>query len=120
MTSYWCLVNYKGDHQLSEYKKHPAPENKILIRKQFINFCEPVENYVLLNDVLSRIRRWEEKLLLVLDYPFIPLHNNTSERDIREFVGRRKISGGTRNDEGRKCRDTFASLKKTCQKVLFY
>jgi len=110
--AFWDLY-----HQLSKYKKHPTLENKILIRKQFINFCEPVDNYVLLSDVLSRIRRWEEKLLLVLDYPFIPLHNNTSERDIREFVRRRKISGGTRNDEGRRCRDTFASLKKTCQKV---
>jgi hypothetical protein len=27
-----------------------------------------------------------------------------------------KISGSTRSDEGRRCRDTFASLKKTCRK----
>ena len=39
------------------------------------------------------------------------------ESDIREFVKRRKISGGTRNDAGRRCRDTFASLKKTCRKL---
>lgn len=52
-----------------------------------------------------------------MDYPFIPLHNNTSERDIREMVRRRKVSGGARHDDGRQCRDTFASLKKTCQKV---
>src|SRR5437762_10306961 len=46
-----------------------------------------------------------------------PLHNNAMESDIREFVKRRKISGGTRNDAGRRCRDTFASLKKTCRKL---
>ena len=34
---------------------------------------------------------------------------------IREHVKRRKISGGTRSDAGRQCRDTFASLKKTCR-----
>jgi hypothetical protein len=28
----------------------------------------------------------------------------------------RKISGGTRGEDGRRCRDTFLSLKKTCQK----
>ena len=39
------------------------------------------------------------------------------ESDIREFVKRRKISGGTRSDAGRRCRDTFASLKKTCRKL---
>jgi len=27
------------------------------------------------------------------------------------------VSGGTRSDEGRRCRDTFASLKKTCKKL---
>jgi hypothetical protein len=45
------------------------------------------------------------------------LHNNLSEGDIREYVKRRKISGGTRSEDGRRCRDTFASLKKTCRKL---
>ncbi|MDM8565252.1 hypothetical protein QUF74_06310 [Candidatus Halobeggiatoa sp. HSG11] len=39
-----------------------------------------------------------------------------SERDIRDYVKKRKISGSTRSEDGRKCRDTFASLKKTCRK----
>jgi hypothetical protein len=43
--------------------------------------------------------------------------NPSSETDIRDFVKKRKVSGGTRSDEGRKCRDTFISLKKTCQKL---
>ena len=30
---------------------------------------------------------------------------------------KRKISAGTRSDVGRDCRDTFASLKKTCKKL---
>jgi len=32
-------------------------------------------------------------------------------------VKKRKISGSTRSEAGRKCRDTFASLKKTCRKL---
>ena len=56
-------------------------------------------------------------LLLVLERPDLPLHNNLSEGDIREYVKRRKISGGTRSEEGRRSRDTFASLKKTCRKL---
>jgi len=54
-------------------------------------------------------------LLLILEHPWLPLHNNWSERQIREYVKRRKISGGTRSDQGQRCRDTFASLKKTCR-----
>ncbi|MCP5443665.1 MAG: hypothetical protein H6968_11580 [Chromatiaceae bacterium] len=49
--------------------------------------------------------------------PFVfTLHNNLSERDIREYVIKRKISGSTRSDNGRRCGDTFTSLKKTCKK----
>jgi hypothetical protein len=51
----------------------------------------------------------------VLERPEVPLHNNVSEGHIREYVTRRKVSGGTRSEAGRRCRDTFASLKKTCR-----
>jgi hypothetical protein len=67
--------------------------------------------------VLKRMKGNKSELLLVLDRPEIPLHNNLSENDIREYVTKRKVSGSTRSDEGRRCRDTFASLKKTCKKL---
>jgi hypothetical protein len=56
-------------------------------------------------------------LLRVLDHPEIPLHTNGSENDIRAQVTRRKVSGGTRSDIGRDCRDAFLGLMKTCQKL---
>ncbi len=62
------------------------------------------------------MHRNKAELLLVLEHPNTPLQNNLSERDIRDYVKKRKISGSTRSDEGRRCRDTFASLKKTCRK----
>jgi len=55
-------------------------------------------------------------VLRVFDKPYLPLHNNLSERDIRDYVRKRKISGSTRSEAGRACRDTFASLKKPCLK----
>ncbi len=70
-----------------------------------------------MNNALKRIYRNKPELLRVLDFPDIPLHNNLSENDIRDYVKRRKVSGSTRNDLGRKCRDTFTSLKKTCRKL---
>lgn len=63
---------------------------------------------------MSRNKR---ELLLVLERPELPLHSNLSEGDIREYVKRRKISGGTRSKDGRRGRDTFASLKKTCRNL---
>ena len=63
------------------------------------------------------MRAHRPDLLRVLERPEVPLHNNASESDIREYVKKRKISGGTRSPAGRRCRDTFASLKKTCRKL---
>ena len=53
----------------------------------------------------------------MLDFPQVPLHNNDAESDIREYVTRRKVSGGTRSEAGRRARDTLVGLKKTCRKL---
>jgi hypothetical protein len=59
---------------------------------------------------------------MVLDRPVdplrgsTPLHTNGSENDIRCHVTRRKVSGGTRSDISRDCRDAFLSPAKTCDK----
>src|SRR4029079_8709413 len=73
--------------------------------------------YPSIDGVLKEMRSQKADLLRVLERPEVPLHNNAMESDIREFVKRRKISGGTRSEAGRRCRDTFASLKKTCRKL---
>ncbi len=70
-----------------------------------------------LSNVLGQFRNKKEQLLRVLDAPYIPLHNNGAESDIREFVIRAKISGGTRSELGRKARDTMVGLRKTCRKL---
>ncbi len=67
--------------------------------------------------MLRRIHKNKSELLLVLERPEVPLHTNGSERDIRDQVKKQKISGGTRSELGRQCRDTFSSLKKTCRKL---
>ncbi|MDP2427681.1 MAG: transposase [Methylobacter sp.] len=78
--------------------------------------CSTPTAYATLNQALKRMGNNQQELLRVLDKPYLPLHNNLSERDIRDYVKKRKISGSTRSEAGRRCRDTFASLKKTCLK----
>ena len=70
-----------------------------------------------LNLALKRLYKNKTELLLVLNRPEVPLHNNRGESDIREYAKRRKVSGGTQSDLGRQSRDTFISLKKTCRKL---
>ena len=70
-----------------------------------------------MNKVLKELQKKQKELLVVLKHPSASLHNNDSERDIREYAKRRKISCGTRSENGKKARDTFLSLKKTCRKL---
>ena len=104
-------------HSLLIYKLAPNEQSKTAITERFDKFCTMKTGYQTLNLRLKKFRRDKAELLLVLERPEIPIHNNQSESDIREYVKRRKISGPTRSDDGRKCRDTFISLKKTATKL---
>jgi len=103
-------------HDLKAYKLNPVTEQAGSIRQRFQILCSTKTCYETLNKALKRMGKNQHELLRVLDKPYLPLHNNLSERDIRDYVKKRKISGSTRSDAGRKARDTFASLKKTCRK----
>ena len=102
---------------LKAYKANPKIDRKEALSKEFDRVFTIRTSSAELNELVDRTRMNKEKLLRVLDYPHIPLHNNDSERDIREYVKRRKISGSTRSAAGRQARDTFTSLKKTCRKL---
>jgi hypothetical protein len=102
---------------LKEYKKDPQESRKEALSNEFDQVFTMRTSSSALNDLINRTRENKSKLLRVLEYPHIPLHNNDSERDIREYVKRRKISGSTRSAAGRQARDTFTSLKKTCRKL---
>lgn len=104
-------------HALKVYKAQPMDHQKGALSKEFDLVFSMRTSSAALNDLIDRTRMNKEKLLRILDYPHIPLHNNDSERDIREYVKKRKISGSTRSGAGRRARDTFTSLKKSCRKL---
>jgi hypothetical protein len=102
---------------LKAYRADPDEAQKPVLEARFDALVDQRTGYPSINGVLKEMRDHKADLLRVLERPEIPLHTNAVESDIREFVKRRKISGGTRSDAGRRCRDTFASLKKTCRKL---
>lgn len=102
---------------LKAYKVQPDPSKILEFESRFAAIFTQHTGYATLDQTLKRLHKHKDELLLVLRRPDIPLHTNGSETDIRDFVKKRKVSGGTRSDLGRQCRDTFASLKKTCRKL---
>ena len=102
---------------LKAYQRDPDPAAIDALRARFEALFTQKTSFATLNNTLKRLYAHQSELLLVLLRPDVPLHTNGSENDIRGFVKWRKVSGGTRSDLGRRCRDTFASLKKTCRKL---
>ena len=109
---YWSLFR-----KLHEYKREPRDEKRREINADFDSLFQTETNMPSLNKALASLMNKKKEMLLVLEEPSIPLTNNISERDIRDQAKKRKISAGTRSDEGRKARDTFMSLQKTCKKL---
>jgi hypothetical protein len=102
---------------LKAYRQAPDPRRKAALRARFDRIFKRTTGFATLDRLLARLHANKAELLRVLDHPDIPLHTNGSERDIRSQVIRRKISGTTRSDDGRDCRDAFHGLMKTCQKL---
>ncbi|NRP89054.1 hypothetical protein GFPCMMHI_04979 [Ensifer adhaerens] len=102
---------------LKAWKLDPSPQAVHGFRRRFDKIFTLRTGYGALDKLLLRLHRRKDELLKVLEHPDIPLHTNASENDIRSFVTRRKISGGTISLDGRIARDVMLGLMKTCQKL---
>ena len=108
----WWLY---GD--IKKWQLDPDPKQARALRARFDRIFTRRTGYVLLDRLLARLHRHRAALLRVLERPEIPLHTNGSENDIRAFVTKRRISGGTVSEAGRIARDTMLGLMKTCAKL---
>ena len=108
---------WKYYRALKAYRRRPTKRSKAVLMARFERIFTLKTGFVTLDRLLVRLHKNKSELLMVLDRPEIPLHTNGSENDVRCQVTRRKVSGGTRSDTGRDCRDGFLGLAKTCFKL---
>jgi hypothetical protein len=102
---------------LKAYKRDPCRRREGQLRARFDRIFRRRTGFATLDRLLARLQANKKKLLVALDRPEVPLHTNGSERDLRPQVIKRKISGGTRSEAGRACRDAFLGLLLTCAKL---
>jgi hypothetical protein len=112
LKKYW-----KFYRKLKNYRIQPDPNIAALLREKFRELFSTVTEYFDLNDRIRRTLEKEKELLLVLDHPELPLHNNAAELGARTMVLRRNISYGTQSETGTKAWDTFLSLVATTRKL---
>jgi hypothetical protein len=78
--------------------------------------CEPyVKTDTPMRVLCERIERFLPELFMFIADPRVPADNNAAERSLRGQVVSRKISGGTRSDEGSETKSILASLFGTWQ-----
>jgi len=109
------IWSFYGD--LKAYQRQPTASRKAALRIRFDSIFQRRTGFATLDRLLARLHANKPELLMVLDRPQIVLHTNGSENDIRCQVTKRKVSGGTRSDAGKHCRDAFLGLAKTCAKL---
>ena len=108
--------------ELQNFKKNPKETEKVRLRNEFDKIFLQTTGYDELDKRLMLTYNKKEYLLLVLDFPNIPLHNNESEISAREIVLKRKISGGVRTSAGKTAWENALTIYATCKKnaVNFY
>jgi len=112
LASIWQLYG-----ELKAYRLAPSPSHVEILSASFDAVVSRTTCFPELDAALRRMAGNKADLLRVLERPDMPLHTNTVERDFRDWATKRKISAGTRSDLGKRCRDTFLSLKSSCKKL---
>ena len=113
--AYWNFYQ-----KLLQYKTLPASkqqQQRAKIEKAFDKLFDQTTRYGALDLCIERTRNNKEKLLRVLDFPDLPLHNNTAELAARRVVRKRDISLHTWTDWGTQLRDAFMSIIETAKKL---
>jgi hypothetical protein len=102
--------------KLNKYRDKPNEKAKKELGKDFDKLFSKKTGYEELDKRIALTKEKKEKLLIVLKFPEILLHNNPAELALREGVVKRKISNGTRSDDGKAAWENMMSIMDTCRK----
>lgn len=112
LTEFWDYYR-----ELLAYSNFPNQKRKLELQLRFWEIFGTESGYKQLDERKQLTAAKADELLLVLEYPELPLHNNPAELAARTMVQRRHISYGTQTSEGTKAWDIFMSLVATTRKL---
>lgn len=112
LEQFWDLY-----HALLTYKAGPSQSMAQQLSMQFDTLFATTTGYDVLDQRIAKTRAKKQALLLVLDHPFLPLHNNASELGTRFQARIRDINFQTVSPNGTKSKDTFATIIQTARKM---
>jgi hypothetical protein len=110
--SYWEFYR-----ELRAYQQAPSAEEATRLEARFDTLFGQQTGLWVLDDRIRLTREKKKELLLVLEHPEVPLHNNAAELGVRRRVRKRDVSFGPRTEAGRQAWDTFQTLSATAAKL---
>lgn len=102
---------------LMDFKNEPGNYCVEKLRDQFDSIFSRETGYLSLDKILKSILANKEKLLMVLKYPQIPLHNNAAELGARVLVKKRDTSLHSRSEDGAHAVDIGLTIAQTAKKL---
>lgn len=103
--------------QLLCFKKNPTEADSKILLSGFDHLFSTITGYDSLDDRIAKSLGKKTELLVVLNHPTVPLHNNLSENGARVEKRRSDVSLQTKTDEGTRAKDTMMSIVETCKKL---
>jgi hypothetical protein len=112
LTQFW---DYYRD--LLAYREQPTTLERTRLDARFDALFGTVTGYQALDQRLALTLDKKPELLLVLEHPELPLHNNPAELGARQRVRKRDVSFGPRSPAGSSAWDIFMTLAATTRKL---
>jgi hypothetical protein len=95
LTEFWDYYR-----ELLAYRDSASPKRKVELKSRFWEIFGTESGYKQLDERKRLTAAKVSELLLVLEYPELPLHNNPAELAARTMVQRRNISYATQTTQG--------------------
>ena len=111
-TDYWAFYR-----QLVAYRTAPSEGERARLRAYFDELFSRRTGYLALDERIAKTWANQELLLLVLDHPDLPRHNNDMELAARRRVRKRDVSFGPQSRAGAQAWDTFQTIIATATKL---
>lgn len=115
LDKYWTL--YRQLLVFKELSPGLREHQKTGLEAEFDRIFTQKTNYDNLDRQIQKTLAKKEQLLLVLKFPFLPLHNNAAELAVRRKVRKRDISMHTMSEIGTKTQDAFMTVVHTAVKL---
>ena len=90
----------------------PPSRGQLALEERLLALCRPFmeDSLAVQAKLCRRIERHIRELFVFVSHPETPSDNNAAERSLRHLVVSRKISGGTRSEQGSDSKMILASL----------